>query len=112
MTEQFLKPWKVTAIQVLPNKRGVEVTLCTEGRDPISFQTKRFAIGRRGAKSAALAKFASAAGYGDAEDLYLHVTSLPANWIGDVFFGSEVPNAFQPEPAPALRCVFPAEDAA
>src|SRR5439155_15968096 len=56
MIEQFLKPWKVTAIDVLPEDAGVEITFRTEGRDPVRFRTESMGLKGR-AKAAALAKF-------------------------------------------------------
>gem|GEM_PF-4318034 len=61
-TAQFLAAWKVRSIVALPSNRGVEVTIGVEGHSPISFQNRKFGVGSRGPKSAALAKFAAQAG--------------------------------------------------
>jgi hypothetical protein len=108
-TAQFLKSWKVRAIEVLPGNKGVEVEFGVEGSDPIRFRTRRFGIGKRGARSAALAKFASQAGFGVAEDLFRYVSGLPQDLVGNLF--PEGP--FGPEPeviaVPALTCLWPDE---
>lgn len=69
----LLQPWKVRSIEILPNQRGAEVTFSVEGRDPMRFRTRRFGVGRRGAKSAALAKFAAQAGFGEVAVLYQYL---------------------------------------
>lgn len=80
--DQFLKGWKVRSIEVLPEKQGVEVIFQVEGHDPVRFRTRKFGIGRRGAKSAALAKFAAQAGYGSLEDVFTYVSGLPSDMVG------------------------------
>lgn len=106
----FLNAWKVQRIEVLPENRGVEVTLAVAGHDPFSFRTRKFGVGRRGAKSAALAKFASHAGFGDAKCIFDHLCSLPRDTVGGI-----LPFPFEPEITPAtkrLRCLWPDESVA
>ena len=105
MTDQFLKGWKVRSIEVLPEKQGVEVIFQVEGHDPVRFRTRKFGIGRRGAKSAALAKFAAQAGYGTVEDVYTFVSGLPSDLVGGIF--QTGPLGVEAEAPPALRCVWP-----
>src|SRR5687768_8169189 len=83
--DQFLRGWKVRSIEVLPKKQGVEVTFQIEGHDPVRFRTRKFGIGRRGAKSAALAKFAAQAGYGTVEALFHYLSSVPTDMVGNIF---------------------------
>ncbi len=114
MTEatQFLKAWKVLSIEVLTNGRGVEISFASEGREPVSIHTKRFAVGRRGARAAALAKFAAQAGYGDVEDLYSYITCLPRAFDGFLFHECQLSIAADNDASPTLRCLWPDEDAA
>jgi len=83
--DQHLQAWKVRSVVVLPEHSGVEVTLSVTGHDPIRFRTKRFGVGRRGAKAAALARFAARAGFGDAEEIYRFLLDLPRNMTGIIF---------------------------
>src|SRR6185436_3136260 len=83
---QFLNAWKVRSIEVLPDNEGVEVEFVVEGHEPFRFRTRKFGIGKRGARSAALAKFASRAGYGEVEELFRHIVSLPRDTVGGIFY--------------------------
>jgi hypothetical protein len=103
------KAWIVRSIVVLPERRGVEVTFAVNGRDPVRFKTKRFGVGRRGARSAALAKFADQAGFGDAMKLYRYLCFLPPDFQGPILFGPLACKKAQPS---KLRCVRPEENAA
>lgn len=82
---QFMKPWKVRAIKALPDNNGVEIEFETDGREPIRFRTRKFGIGRRNAKSAALARFASQAGFGKPRLLFRYLSILPRDLVGNVF---------------------------
>ena len=106
MTDQILTGWKVRSIEVLPEKRGVEVTFQTEGNE-VRFRTRRFGIGRRGAKAAALSRFASQAGFGSVEDVFRYVSGLPSDMVGGIF--QTGPLGLEAEGPPALRCVWPEE---
>lgn len=83
MIEQFLKQWRVMGIEALPNDAGVEVTFRTPGRDPIKFRSESLGLKGR-AKRAALAKFASACGMGNAKDLFDFFEFLGSSFVGDV----------------------------
>ncbi len=107
MADQFLKGWIVRSIEVLPEKRGVEVIFQIEGHDPIRFRTRKFGIGRRSAKSAALAKFASRAGYGPVEEVFRYVSGLPSDMVGGIFQAG--PLGLEAEEPAALRCIWPEE---
>jgi hypothetical protein len=109
---QFLKAWKVLSIEVLRENKGVEVTFGVEGREPIAFTTKRFGVGRRGAKSAALAKFAAHAGYGEVDFLYNYICALPTESDGFVFHECQLSIVADEVASPQLCCVWPDEDAA
>lgn len=104
---QFMNNWKVRAIEALPNNRGIEVEFAIDGQPPIRFKTRQFAVGKRSNKTAALARFASKAGYGDLEDVFHYLTVLPSNQVGDLFpagpIGLDLRNA-QP---PVLLCTWP-----
>lgn len=82
---KFMKPWKVRAIKALPDNKGVEIEFGTEGREPVKFRTREFGIGRRNAKSAALARFASKAGFGKPRLLFRYLSVLPRDLVGNVF---------------------------
>jgi hypothetical protein len=105
--DQFLRGWKVRSIEVLPEKRGVEVTFQTEGHDPVRFRTRKFGIGRRGVRSAALAKFAAQAGYGSVEDVFRYVSGLPSDMVGGIF--QTGPLGLEAAQPPVLHCVWPEE---
>lgn len=106
---QFMKPWKVRHIEVLPGNKGVQVEFGIEGRDPVRFRTKRFGIGRRGARSAALAKFAAQSGFGEAEDLFHLIVSLPRDTVGTILWSGLAPLGGNSESPPTLGCVWPDE---
>ena len=105
MTDQFLKGWKVRSIEVLPEKQGVEVTFQIEGHDPVQFRTRKFGIGRRGARSAALAKFAAQAGYGSVEEVFRYVSGLPGDMVGGIFQAG--PLGQEADQPVSLRCMWP-----
>ena len=106
---QFMKPWKVRHIDVLPDNKGVEVEFGIEGRDPVRFRTKRFAVGKRRIRAAALAKFAAQAGFGEAEDLFHLIVSLPRDTVGRILWPGILTSKVVPESTPALGCVWPDE---
>ena len=83
--ERYLQAFKVRSVAMLPEQRCVEVTLSVTGHDLIRFRTKRFGVGRRGAKTAALAKFAANAGFGDAVEIYRFLLDLPQDMSGIIF---------------------------
>ena len=102
---QFQKALKVQTIEVLPDNRGVEVTIGAEGKTPFRFRTRRFGIGRRGARSAALARFAAQAGYGQVEEVFHYLSGLPRDLVGNIF--PTGPLGFEADQAvpPVLRCI-------
>lgn len=104
---QFMKPWKVRYIEVLPDNKGVEIEFGVEGRDPVRFRTRRFAVGKRRARAAALAKFASQAGFGDAEDLFHLILSMPRDTVGKILWPGMLAMNTDAESLPALGCVWP-----
>jgi hypothetical protein len=83
--EQHLQAWKVRSVVMLPEQRGIEVSFSVTAHDLIRFRTKQFGVGRRGAKAAALAKFAACAGFGDAEEIYRFLLDLPSTMTGIIF---------------------------
>lgn len=109
---QFLSTWKVRVIEVLPQNKGVQVKFAVEGRNPVRFRTRRFGIGKRGARSAALAKFADKAGFGDAKDLYRCICALPHDFEGPLFIGELLEPHSNQDSSAELRCVWPDENAA
>lgn len=106
---QFLKAFKVQSISVLPNK-AVEVVLQADGHDPVRFRTRKFGVGRRGPRAAALAKFASDAGWGPVEELFGYICRIERDHVGEVFFPL-VETGLETAPA-TLRCVWPEEQVA
>ena len=82
---KFMKPWKVRAINALPDNKGVEIEFGTEGRDSVRFQTRQFSIGKRSNRTAALAKFSSKAGYGKTGILFKYLATLPRDQVGNLF---------------------------
>lgn len=111
-TAQFLTAWRVQEIVVLPDNQGIRVTLGVEGHDPICFRTRKFGIARRGAKSAALAKFASQAGYGEVEELFKYVSGLPGDMVGNIFAAGPIGNMPDCQSPSELRCVQTLEEMA
>ena len=75
--------WAVDNIEILADKR-VRVVLATDTGGHQEFVTRKFGVGRRGAKTAALAKFAAKAGLGDVGALYRHFRCLPEDYRGAV----------------------------
>jgi hypothetical protein len=84
-----LSPWKVRSIVKLPGSGAVEVAFRGEGGFPVRFQTTEFDVGERGAKAAALAKFAAAAGFGEAQEIYSYLSGLPQDSPGILFSEGE-----------------------
>jgi hypothetical protein len=97
---QFPSGWKVLKIEALPERKGVEITFGKDGHDAMRLRTSQFAVGRRGPRSVALAKFAYCSGYGDdVEDLYGYICSHPSNMVGDIFPGGSL--SLLPKPVAA-----------
>lgn len=111
MIEQFLKQWRVTGIANLPNDVGVEVTFRTPGRDAIKFRSESLGLKGR-AKRAALAKFASACGMGNAKDLFDYFEFLGSSFLGDVCPNEPMGGTTADPEAPHTLRVFDAEEAA
>jgi hypothetical protein len=84
-----LSTWKVKSIVKLPNDGGIEVTFNGENGPPVRFLAADFGVGERGAKSAALARFAAAAGFGDSEDIFEFLTDFPQESPGILFSEGE-----------------------
>jgi len=80
--------------------------LSVVGHSPIRFRTKKFGVGRRGAKSAALARFAACAGFGDAEELFKFLSGLPLDTTGVLFTEAQANIEIEEPSAPQLRCVW------
>jgi hypothetical protein len=77
--------WAVDAVEILSGNR-VRVLFSTHG-DRQEFVTRRFGIGRRGKRSAALARFCFKSGLtGDVMDAYRHICFLPATYTGPLLF--------------------------
>lgn len=108
----FPNAWTVQSVVVLPENKGVQVTLAVEGRDPVRFRTKRFGVGRRGARSAALAKFADQAGFGDGEELYRLICTLPRDFHGPLHWGTPPWEELGRTAQRPLKCFCPNEEAA
>lgn len=106
---QFLSMWKVRAIEALPDERGVEVEFGIEGRPPVRFRTRQFAVGRRSNKTAALAKFASKAGYGAVEDVFHYLTCLPRDQVGNLFPAGPIGLVTGDNVPSPLACLWPDE---
>ncbi len=109
--QQLLPAWKVREIVVLPDGKGVQVTMSVEGHDPVKLRTRSFGIGKRGARAAALAKFSADSGYGAPDELYKYLASLPREFVGDPFPEGPFSEADFPD-SPVLKCVWPTEDVA
>lgn len=112
VSPQFPNAWTVKSVVVLPGDKGVQVTFAVAGRDPIRFRTKRFGVGRRGRRTAALAKFADQAGYGDAEELYRHLCTFPRDFQGPLHWGTLPWEEWEQRSQPTVKRFCPAEDAA
>ena len=77
--------WRVSRIEVVQAGRAVEVEFTIDGRSPFRFRTRKFGVGGRNAKTAALARFAAHAGYGDVKLLFQYLSATPRSHEGDVF---------------------------
>jgi len=77
--------WKVQAIVNLPDKKCVEVELGMPGKDSVRFQTRQFAVGKRSNKVAALARFASRAGYGEVDLVFRYLRTFSPEQVGEIF---------------------------
>lgn len=82
--EAHLPVLKVFCIKALPGLKGIEITLSVDGKE-LRLITSDFEIGRRGAKTAALARFAAASGFGDAEAIYKFLIDFPSDMTGVLF---------------------------
>jgi hypothetical protein len=81
------RSWAVSAVEVLADKR-VRVVFATEpGGHKEEFVTRKFGVGRRGAKAAALAKFCTKAGLADDVMVaYSLIRHLPHDYKGPLLF--------------------------
>jgi hypothetical protein len=77
--------WRVSSIEVVRAGRAVEVEFAFDGRSPFRFRTRKFGIGGRNARTAALARFAARAGYGDVSTVFAYLSQLPRNSEGRLF---------------------------
>jgi len=110
-TKQFLRGWRVWGLEALPAGGGVQITFGMEGYDPIRFRTQEFAVGKRNARTAALARFASHSGYGDVEDIFDYLCVLPSDLEGDIFpLGPLVGSDTALMDLPSLRCLSPGDE--
>jgi hypothetical protein len=72
--------WQLFRIDVAPEE-PTRVTLKL-GTETVCFNTPNFAVGRRDAKTAALAKFVAKSGFGEVIDLFRYLASLGPDWDG------------------------------
>lgn len=80
-----LSSWKVKSIVKLPGSDGIEVTFSGDNGPPVRFRATEFGMGERGAKLAALARFAAAAGFGDSKDIFNFLTDYGQEARGILF---------------------------
>lgn len=77
--------WAVDAVEILSGNR-VRVLFTTHGGRQ-EFVTRRFGIGKRGKRSAALARFCFKSGLAaDVIDAYRHICFLPVTYTGPLLF--------------------------
>ena len=74
--------WRLKRVDIVPGEPALVTFSC--GNETARFRTRRFAVGRRGAKTAALAKFVARSGFGDAEELYHWFASLWPDYTGPI----------------------------
>lgn len=78
--------WAVNSVEILADKR-VRVVFTTYRGHKQDFVTRKFGIGRRGARAAALAKFCTKAGLvGDVMEAYQFIRKLPRTYTGPLLF--------------------------
>lgn len=102
----LLSGWRVSKIEVVNQGRAVEVEFTIDGRSPFRFRTRKFGIGGRNARTAALSRFAARAGYGNVSKVFAYLKQLPRNGEGRLFAigssGSD-PDAASPLFSPTFR---------
>lgn len=84
MIQKSAAPFRVSRIEVLQNRR-VRVSFTTDAGRTEAFTTRRFGVGRRKAKAAALAKFVARSGLADAQQMFRDLLRLPADFNGVLF---------------------------
>lgn len=84
-----LHPWQVQSIKKLPEDFGFEVAFSIPESETFRCQTQEFEVGQRGAKTAALARFAAASGFGDAQHIFHYLCGLPRDMAGILFAKGE-----------------------
>jgi hypothetical protein len=80
-----LCPWQVKSIRKLSEDSGFEVAFSIPESETFRCQTQEFEVGQRGAKTAALARFAAASGFGDAQHIFRYLCGLPRDMSGVLF---------------------------
>lgn len=84
--------WAVAAIEVLPDRR-VKVTMTVESGRHEQFTTRDFAIGRRRAKCAALARFLAKSWDIEVRRVFRMLRGLPQDFRGPIVVTDLVPEA-------------------
>ena len=80
-----LPGWTVRSIEVVEEGRAVDVVFAVDDRTRFRFRTKEFGIGGRDARTAALARFAARAGYGDVRTVFEYLSRMPRDNDGNAF---------------------------
>lgn len=81
----LLRGWRVSKIEVVNYGSEIDIEFTVRGRSPFRFRTSEFGVGGRDARTAALARFAARAGYGDVKTVFKYLRDIPANEDGNVF---------------------------
>ncbi len=81
MNQQLPVGWTVESIEILGDE-GARLHLRTPDGHPTTLHTPDFGVGQRGAKAAALARFAEHCGFGNRYEIYELVWALPEDWNG------------------------------
>jgi hypothetical protein len=80
-----LSGWRVSKIEVVDQGRAIQVEFNVDGRSPFLFRTSKFGVGGRDARTAALARFAAHAGYGDVEKVFRYLIRLDSDGEGTLY---------------------------
>lgn len=80
-----LSGWRVSKIEVVEQGEAVEIEFTVNGRSPFRFRSQEFGVGGRDARTAALARFAARAGYGDVKTVFKYLSLERSTDEGNVF---------------------------
>lgn len=81
----LLRGWRVSKIEVVNQGREIDIEFTTKDHSPFRFRTSEFGVGGRNERTAALARFAARAGYGNVKAVFRYLRRWPEHDEGNVF---------------------------